>query len=136
MTIFDAFNHSLAALSTGGFSTKANSIGHFNSLSIEVVTWILMLIGTTNFATHYALLKGKIKVFFKNGEIRLLMLLNAVFIPILIYFSINNLYDKLPNVLRRAIFETITAISTTGFSLDTFNTWNLFGILLIIILML
>ncbi len=136
MTIFDAFNHSLAALSTGGFSTKANSIGHYNSLSIEVVTWILMLIGTTNFATHYALLKGKIKVFFKNGEIRLLMLLNAVFIPILIYFSINNLYDKLPNVLRRAIFETITAISTTGFSLDTFNTWNLFGILLIIILML
>src|SRR6056297_2994210 len=127
MTIFDAFNHSLAALSTGGFSTKANSIGHFNSLSIEVVTWILMLIGTTNFATHYALL---------NGKIRLLMLLNAVFIPILVYFSINNLYDKLPNVLRRAIFETITAISTTGFSLDTFNTWNLFGILLIIILML
>ncbi|MCF8000664.1 MAG: TrkH family potassium uptake protein [Halanaerobiales bacterium] len=136
MNVFDAFNHSLAALSTGGFSTQVNSIGHYNSISIEMVTWILMLIGTTNFATHFALLKGRFKVFFKNGEIRLLMLLNAVFIPILMYFTVNNLYDSVPAGLRRAIFETITAISTTGFSLDTFNTWNLFGIFCIIILML
>ncbi len=136
MSFFDAFNHSLAALSTGGFSTKANSIGYYNSLSIEIITWILMLIGTTNFATHFALLKGNFKVFFKNGEIRLLMLLNAFFIPILMYFSVNNIYDTLPQVVRRTIFETITAISTTGFSLDTFNSWNLFGILIIIILML
>lgn len=136
MTFFDAFNHSLAALSTGGFSTKANSIGYYNNFSIEIITWILMLIGTTNFATHFALLKGKFKVFFKNGEIRLLMLLNMAFVPILMYFSINQLYESIPKILRRSIFETITAISTTGFSLDTFTTWNLFGTFIIIILML
>ncbi len=136
MSIFDAFNHSLAALSTGGFSTRVNSIGYYNSMPIEIVTWILMLIGTTNFATHFALLKGRFKVFFKNGEIRLLLLLNAVFIPLIMFFSVNNLYGSLPETLRRSIFETITAISTTGFSLDTFSTWNAFGILSIIILML
>ncbi|MFO7814567.1 MAG: TrkH family potassium uptake protein [Halanaerobiales bacterium] len=136
MSVFDAFNHSLAALSTGGFSTQVDSIGHYDSISIEMVTWILMLIGTTNFATHFALLKGRFKVFFKNGEVRLLMLLNAVFIPIIMYFTVNNLYDSVPAVLRRSIFETITAISTTGYSLDTFTTWNLFGVFCIIILML
>ncbi|MCF8008396.1 MAG: TrkH family potassium uptake protein [Halanaerobiales bacterium] len=136
MSLFDAFNHSLAALSTGGFSTQVDSIGHYNSLSIEVVTWILMLLGTTNFATHFALLKGKFKIFFKNGEIRLLLILNSIFIPILIFFSVNKLYSSLPAITRRSIFETITAISTTGFSLDTFNTWNAFGTFSIIILML
>ena len=71
MPLFDSINHSMAAISTGGFSTQPDSIGHYNSLSIEVVTIVLMFLGTINFATHYTLLKGKIKIFFKNAEIRL-----------------------------------------------------------------
>ncbi|GAB6138265.1 TrkH family potassium uptake protein [Halanaerobaculum tunisiense] len=136
MGFFDAINHSIAALSTGGFSTKVDSIGHWDSLPIELATWVLMLLGTTNFATHFALLKGKFRIFFKNGEIRLLGLLISIFTPIIGYFSVANLYTNLPDMLRRSIFEVITAISTTGFSLDTFTTWNSFGILSLILLML
>ncbi|MBM7623387.1 TrkH family potassium uptake protein [Sporohalobacter salinus] len=136
MEVFDAINHSIAALSTGGFSTRTASIGYWNSLPIEIVTWILMLLGTTNFATHFALLKGKFKIFFKNGEVRLLGVLIAVFTPIISYFTLAELYSNLPRLLRRGMFETITAISTTGFSLDTFKDWNSFGMLSMILLML
>ena len=50
MPIFDAVNHSIAALSTGGFSTKTDSIGAYGSLTIEFITIILMILGTVNFA--------------------------------------------------------------------------------------
>jgi trk system potassium uptake protein TrkH len=50
MRLFDALLHTMCALSTGGFSTKLNSIGEYNSMPIELITVILMLIGTTNFA--------------------------------------------------------------------------------------
>ncbi|GAB6099293.1 TrkH family potassium uptake protein [Halanaerocella petrolearia] len=136
MGVFDAINHSIAALSTGGFSTKADSIGHWDSLSIELITWILMLLGTTNFATHFALLKGKFKIVLKNGEVRLLMLLVTIFTPVIGYFSLTEIYTKLPTILRRSIFEVISAISTTGFSLDTFATWNSFGIISMVGLMI
>ncbi|WP_027340652.1 TrkH family potassium uptake protein [Halonatronum saccharophilum] len=136
MGLFDAINHAIAALSTGGFSTQADSIGHWNSLPIEMVTWVLMILGTINFATHYTLLKGKFNIFFKNGEIRLLAIFIAFFTPLIGYFSLSNLYDTLPSVLRRGFFEVLTATSTTGFSLGEFDNWNTFGVFALILLML
>jgi len=135
MTPFDAINHAIAALSTGGFSTKVNSIGHWNSLPLELITLILMILGTINFATHFTLLRGKIKTFFKNGEIKLLFFLIALFTPIVTYFSMTKLYTNLPMAFRRAIFEVTSALSTTGYSLDTFANWNQFGILALVLLM-
>lgn len=49
MPLFDSLCHAMCSLSTGGFSTKLNSIGEYRSLSVEIVTIVLMLIGTTNF---------------------------------------------------------------------------------------
>ncbi len=61
MSWFDAVNHAMCALSTGGFSTRAGSIGEYQSLSIDLVTIVLMLIGTTNFAVLLLLAKGRIR---------------------------------------------------------------------------
>lgn len=136
MGLFDAINHSMTALSTGGFSTKPGSIGHWNSLPIELVTYILMIMGTTNFATHFVLLRGKVKTYLRNSEVRLMFFLFALFIPLIGFLTLNEIYPSLPGVFRRSVFEVITAISTTGFSLDTFTNWNLFGTFAIIIMML
>ncbi|MBG0765661.1 MAG: TrkH family potassium uptake protein, partial [Tissierellales bacterium] len=53
MPWFDSVNHSMAALSTGGFSIKPGSIGDYNNLGIELVTIVLMFLGTINFTAHY-----------------------------------------------------------------------------------
>ena len=60
----------------------------------------------------------------------------ALFVPLISYFSLTELYSSLPRILRRSIFEVISALSTTGFSLDTFQPWHSFGLLSIVILML
>ena len=72
---FDAINHAFAALSTGGFSTRSDSIGYWDSPAIEGVIIILMLLGTLNFVTSYFLMRGKFKSVMRNGEVRLQTLL-------------------------------------------------------------
>ncbi len=58
MSPFDAVNHSMTAVATGGFSTKSASIGAWHSLTIEAITVALMVLGATNFVTHYKAAKS------------------------------------------------------------------------------
>ena len=59
MNLLDALCHTFGTLATGGFSTKNASIGHYNSVYIDVVVTIFMLIGGINFALHFQLFRGK-----------------------------------------------------------------------------
>ncbi|MCC3145434.1 TrkH family potassium uptake protein [Halanaerobium sp. Z-7514] len=136
MPLFDSINHSMAAISTGGFSTQVDSIGHYNNLQIEIVTIVLMFLGTINFATHYTLLKGKIKTFFKNAEIRFMISSLLLLTPIIMFFSLNVFYPTLGENFRISFFQLVTAISTTGFSTISFAGWPVFANFIIILLML
>lgn len=136
MNWFDAVNHTFAAISTGGFSTHPNSIGYWNSPAIEAVTIVLMLAGNLNFLTSYTLFTGKFKAVARNGEVRL----QAFLIPVCalaIFFGVTlGLYPTLGKAVRVAIFETVSALSTTGFSSVSYNHWGSLGWLLITLLML
>ncbi|OGO78915.1 MAG: hypothetical protein A2Y23_00210 [Clostridiales bacterium GWB2_37_7] len=136
MSLFDAINHSIAALSTGGFSTQVDSIGAYKSLPIELITIILMLLGTTNFAAHLVLISGKFRSFIKIGEIRFMLLLLGLAIPIMAFVSLNGIYGSAAQGLRISAFQIVSALSTTGFSTVGFNNWLPLPIFLIVILML
>ena len=68
----------MAALSTGGFSNKAASIGAYNSFPIEIITILIMLAGSVNFAVMLVLVRGKVKNFFKATEVRFLGVLLVI----------------------------------------------------------
>ncbi|MGF7059008.1 TrkH family potassium uptake protein [Brassicibacter mesophilus] len=136
MPWFDAINHSIAALSTGGFSTRVGSIGEYNSFAIELITIILMILGTINFAAHFILLKGQIKKFFKIGEIRFMFFILSLSIPLVSFFSLYKLYGSLGKSIRVGIFETVSALSTTGFSTVGYGDWSGVGIFVLIVLMI
>ncbi len=115
MTPFEAINHSITAVATGGFSTEASSIGAFNSVGVEVTIMVLMLLGGTNFFVHLMLLRGKFKNVFSHIEIKLLGILLIVFIPILV-INIISIYDgNFFHTLRVASFQFISAVTGTGF---------------------
>jgi len=136
MNWFDALNHAFAALSTGGFSTRTESIGYWDSPLIEAVTIPLMLVGTLNFLTAYTLLQGKFKAVWRNGELRLSALLIPLSSLILLSWVTVGLYPSLQKAGRVAVFETVTALSTTGFSTVGYGNWNALGWLVLIGLML
>lgn len=136
MNWFDAVNHAFAALSTGGFSAHAASIGYWHSPAIETVIMVLMLLGTLNFLTSYLLLTGKLEAVIRNSEIKLQTFLIPLSIIILWLGVTSKLGLPLIQSLRVACFETISALSTTGFSTVSYTNWQSIGWFVLIILML
>ncbi len=136
MNWFDAVNHAFAALSTGGFSTRAASLGYWNSPVIEAVTLVLMLLGTLNFLTSYLLLTGKFTAVIRNSEVKLQAVVVPLGITILLLGVTNKLDFTFNKALRVVVFETITALSTSGFSTVSYTNWSSMGWLVLIVLML
>ncbi|GAA0696362.1 TrkH family potassium uptake protein [Paraclostridium ghonii] len=136
MPLFDAINHSISALSTGGFSVKVDSIGYYNNIYIELVTIILMILGTTNFAAHVLLINGNLKRFFKVSEVKFMFIVIAISIPLISFFSLNKLYGDMSTGIRVAAFQVVSALSTAGYSTVDLGNWSPFAILVLIILMI
>lgn len=137
MNWFDALNHSVAAISTGGFSTKAESIGYYHSVGIQVVTIILMFLGGTNFLVHLALLQGKWRKVYTDCEFRLSLVIYPFAAVILAVLAGYPAAKRMPEGLLMGLFQAVSAMSTTGFqTVPTFQTWPSSMLLIMILLMI
>jgi trk system potassium uptake protein TrkH len=136
MDWFDAVNHAFTAISTGGFSTRAESIAYWNSPVVEAVIVVLMLLGTLNFLTAYTLFQRKWRAVARNSEVRQTAIFLFGAILVLLFGVTGGLYSTLQERIRVSIFDTVSALSTTGFSTVDYQGWNGLGYLVIILLML
>ncbi len=136
MNWFDSLFHAMCSLSTGGFSTQVDSIKAYHSIAIEWVTILLMVIGTTNFAVLLLMVKRKWKDVQKISELRLftvLVIVSSFFIAISLSYS---LYLSIGESLRVAIFNVVSALSTTGYSTMSYQVWPSTSVFILIVLML
>ena len=136
MDVFGAVCHAMCSLSTGGFSTKLNSIGEYASFPIEAVTIVLMLIGTTNFAVLQLLVTGKWRQAGKVSELRFMFLVLLVSVPIVALSLISGLHMSWGEGFRRALFDTSSALSTTGYSSMSYTGWPPLALGMLILTML
>jgi trk system potassium uptake protein len=136
MSLFDAVNHSFAAVSTGGFSTRPESIGYWDSAAIEAITLPLMILGNLSFVTAWLLCRGKLRLVARNGEVRLMAVLIPLSAAAVFLLTCRTIYPQLEKSIRVAIFETVSAITTTGFSTVSYGNWGPFGIFALVVLML
>ena len=138
MDWFDALNHSIAALSTGGFSTKAESIGYYDSFGIELVTIVLMLLGCTNFLAHLYLIRGRFLTFFRYCEVRFQLMICGFFTPVMaVLLLYAGLSGNVGQGFRDGLFQVVTALTTTGFqTVDSFAAFSSPLLLVMTLLML
>lgn len=115
MPIFDAINHAICAVATGGFSTQPASIGFYDSVPIEIVTIVLMLLGGTNFFVHLMLIRGKLKNVFGHVEIKLLGIILLIGIPLLTLNLMSVYNGNVFESLRVGSFQFISAVTGTGY---------------------
>ena len=144
MEIFDAICHAMSGLATGGFSTKSESIAYWQSVPVEIVSLVLMLLGTTNFATHHALISSRGKKGLKDAEIKLMAWLIIIITPLVIFglmsprLGISLSYAGPPGLwegFRNGLFQVVSALSGTGYSTTALSQWSQFSLFLIIVLM-
>lgn len=136
MPIFDSILHTMGALSTGGFSNMTDSIGAYHNIGIEAVTIVLMLIGTTNFALLLLLVRRKLGQVFRAGELRFLGALLLIFVPLTAISLTAGLYISFSEGLRQALFNIVSALSTTGYSTMSYMGWPQFALGVMILMML
>ena len=125
MGLFDAVNHGMSTISTGGFSTHQDSIAYFQSPTIEYIILFFMFMGGINFTLLYLLLiKHRWYDVFHDSEFRCFVAIAAfviVYATGMLYFVHDN---PLEEAFRRAAFHTISLQTTTGFTTANFMEWH------------
>ncbi len=131
MSGFDAVNHTMTALSTGGFSPYDSSINYYalsgykNYREIEYVLTYFMFLGGMNFVLHYKFVKGQFKDFFGNRELQVyfFIVLFVTGLIVLNIFLINNGTGfKGEESFRKTVFTVVSILTTTGFGTEDINT--------------
>ena len=135
MTFFDAFNHALTTISTGGFSTKNASLAYFDSSFIQYVAIVFMFLSGTNFTVLYFGLNGKFLKVWRSDEFRayaIAILAMVFFLTLPVYFYSGQGFEK---SLRDTMFQTISLVTTTGFVTADYTQYHN-GLTLVFFMML
>jgi trk system potassium uptake protein TrkH len=127
MNWFDAVCHGFSALALGGFSTYDASIGHFNSLPIEMVLTIFQVLAALNFATHYlAWSQRGVMAYFRDAEAKAILgVLAASCIGISSFFK--GSYTDFPAALRNTTFNLVSIAVDGGLHTQDYSRWPIFA---------
>lgn len=123
MDLFDSFCHTFGTLATGGFSTKNLSIGHYQSVLINVIIIVFMLVAGVNFTLHYQALQGQPRAYLKSFEFRLYMIVFAVSVLFITLNIYRNTYGGLGESVLKSAFQVSSIMTTTGYGNADWETW-------------
>ncbi|MCD6330619.1 MAG: TrkH family potassium uptake protein, partial [Thermoplasmata archaeon] len=124
MPAWEAVNHCMTAIATGGFSVKDESMASYPTY-IQILLVPLMVAGAIAFSTHYELLKGRIKNFFKDIQTQALLFLLFTGAVALTYININDgSYFSFATSFKYSAFQYISALTCTGFSTVNIAVWG------------
>jgi trk system potassium uptake protein TrkH len=126
MTPFDAIAHSFSTVSTGGFSTHDASLGFFDNPTIEGVAVVFMLLGSVNFAVHFAAWRHlDVDRYRENEEVRSffkLVVVAVVFVAAVLFLV--ETPGSAKHDVRLALFTVSSVVTSTGFGIDDFSQWG------------
>ncbi len=132
--VYDSVVTSLACAGTGGFSVMDASIAGYNSVAVEYVVGIFMLLFSVNFNLYYFILIKKFSQAFFDEELRWLLGITVVSTGA-IMLNIYHLYNNFEQTFRYAFFQVGTIVSTSGFVTADFEKWPAFSKTLMLLLM-
>ena len=129
MNWFDAVCHAFATMALGGFSTYDASVGHFDSVAIEVVLIFFMLVAAMNFATHFLAWHEKsLRVYAVDPEAKsMLVLVLGSCVGIALYIWHSGTYDSFWTSLRHVSFNLVSIATDCGFASVDFDKWPIFA---------
>lgn len=135
MSLFDAVCHAFTTMPTGGFSTKNASIATYNSVYIEIVVTVFMILAGINFALHYRLLRGDFRSVRKDPEIRVYLLIFGVLTLLVAADLFGRTCPSAPEALRYASFQVASILTTTGYTTANFEQWPAFSQIVLLLCM-
>ena len=136
MGVFDAVNHAMAALATGGFSTKDASVGYFNSVPIEVVLTVFMAAGALPLVFYVHLLRRGWCAFLMDSQVpAFFIVLFGAILAVALWLWGRDGIAWWP-ALRMSSFNVTSVLTDTGFGTADFSRWGAFPVGVLFVLML
>ncbi len=135
MTFFDALCHTFGTLATGGYSTRNASVGAYQSAYIDWVIIFFMLLAGSNFALHYRALRGDFRIYLRDREFRIYLVIIAAAIS-LITLNTVPLYGNFPKAFRDTVFQVLSISTTTGYGTADYELWSFSSQYILLLLML
>ena len=140
MSFFDAINHSMSNIASGGFSTKDSSLAFWNSQPIiQYIVILFMFIAGTNFVLLYYIFKGKFKKIKLDEEFNLyfkFILFFTLIVALIVFFNSTflvsediSLFSRIEGVIRHSLFQVVSIVTTTGFVTADYTAWTPFLLL-------
>ena len=135
MTFFDAINHALTTMATGGFSTKNASIAHYQSPFIQYTIIVFMFLAGTNFTLTYFGLHGRFKVMLANEEFQFYSIA-TILLSVIIGVNVHFHYDGHWEVsLRDSLFQVVSILTTTGYVSADYSLWPFNTVMILFVIM-
>lgn len=134
LNLYDSLCHAFAALATGGFGTKNDSVASFSPY-LQYVLIVFMFLAGINFSLHYFAFRRKFRLVFSNEELRnytYIILTSAIIIGIALFLTENTTIEK---ALRDSLFTVVSIITTTGFVSADYILWPHHAWIVILLLM-
>ncbi len=144
MSVFDSICHTFATLGTGGYSTRNASIAAYDSVWIDVVITLFMVLAGVNFGLYYQLLNRHFKEVYQDTELRaylmivggatLLIASMLVGQKIVTTAGLERVAD-VGQAIRYAAFQAVSIQTTTGYGTADFNLWPFAAKSILVLLM-
>ena len=135
MNYFDSITHAMTTIATGGFSNYNESIGYFNSATIEITAIIFIILGSIPFIAYIKFLNGNKRIFISDSQIRTFIKIIIISIIILFFYLAfqNKNFSEIN--LRSISFNVVSILTGTGYVTQQFDNWGNFPLIFFLILM-
>lgn len=134
VSLYDAVLHACSSAGTGGFSNYASSIGHFDSVYVEMVVAVFILLFGVNFNLYYFLIIKKFSQVYKDEELRVYFS-TVLIATVLITINVYSFYGSFGETIRHTFFMVSSTITSAGFSTADTTQWPVFSQTLLLVLM-
>ena len=135
MNFFDSLTHSMTTIATGGFSNYNESIGYFDSATIEITSIIFIILGSIPFITYIKFLNGDKKIFTSDAQIKTFIKIIIISILILFIYLIIQNKNLSDFSLRSISFNVVSILTGTGYVTNEFNSLGSFPLIFFLVLM-
>jgi len=123
MNWYDAVTHSFATIATGGFSPKNASIAHYQSISVEMVILVFMVLSGLHFGLLFGAVRGNVAGLWRSSIVRYYLLALAIGVIIVTFSVHGHSFPSWNEALRFAAFQVVSLGTSTGFATTDTALW-------------
>jgi trk system potassium uptake protein TrkH len=135
MSLYDALCHAFTTMPTGGFSTRNASVAHYNSIYLDTVIIVFMILAGINFSLHYQVMRGRPLAFWRDSESRFFLGAVLVLVLLVSFDVYGAVYRSVGQSLRYGAFQVVSIVTTTGFATADYEKWPAMSQLILLLCM-